>query len=120
MGRPVHRRPPGGQASKELELYRNQRFRLKAYQFKLANRKYIVRLHFCEFYWDAADKRVFDVKIQGQIVLTDLDPRKEGGAGWKPVVREFKGVAVTGGSLQLEFITKKNNAEVNGIEIFAE
>ncbi|WP_322480436.1 malectin domain-containing carbohydrate-binding protein, partial [Thermogemmatispora sp.] len=38
-----------------------------------AGAAYTVRLHFAETYWSAAGKRVFNVSINGQQVLTNFD-----------------------------------------------
>jgi hypothetical protein len=115
--------PPREFDVKAAQIYASQQFGTMKYQFKLKAGKYALRLHFCETYepfFAGSGKRVFDVKVQGQTLIADLDPCKDGGGGWKPVVREFKGIAVTDGTLLIEFVTKKDNAEINGIEIFAE
>jgi hypothetical protein len=110
--------------SKSPTVYTNQQFGQKfTYRLPVTSSKVTVRLHFCETYFiqGGLDQRVFDVKIQGQEVLTNFDIFKEASGGWKPIFKDFKGIAVTAGSpLTIEFITKKNNAAINGIEIFAE
>jgi len=56
--------------------------------------EYNVRLHFVEPSAAKPRQRVFDVKLQGREVLTGLDVVKVAGAPHRPVVREFKGIAV--------------------------
>jgi len=104
------------------DLYRTERYSMTAYRFDAPNGKYTVRLHFCETFdgITKAGERVFSVKIQGQPVLTDFDVFKEAGAFAKPVVKEFKGVAVSDGKLLIEFAPKVQNPEINGIEVLAE
>jgi hypothetical protein len=117
---PQNQKLPG----KSPEVYANQLFGQKiTYRFPVASSKVTVRLHFCESYFiqDGLDKRVFDVRIQGQDALTNFDISKEAGGGWKPIFKDFKGVVVTAGSpLTIELVTKKDNAVINGIEIFAD
>ena len=42
------------------------------------------------------------------------------GGSQKAIVKEFKGVAVKDGVLRVEFVSKQQNPEINGIEILAE
>ena len=44
---------------------------------------------------------------------------KAAGGANKPVIKEFKGVAVTD-KLAIDFETNEQNPEINGIEILAE
>ena len=49
------------------------RYNLSAYHLPASNGLCKVTLKFCEPHYDAAGVRVFDVKLQGQTVLKDLD-----------------------------------------------
>ncbi len=82
-----------------------------------ANTSYTVRLHFAETYWTAAGQRVFNVTINGQQVLTNFDIVAAAGAANKAVVEQFTATADSAGKVSLQFITVKDNAQVNGIEI---
>jgi outer membrane protein assembly factor BamB len=57
-------------------------------------RPFTVRLFFAEPESMDTGKRVFDVALQGDTVLADLDIAREAGAPRKSVIREFKGVLV--------------------------
>ena len=57
-------------------------------------RTYVVRLHFAEPDEAAVGKREFDVKVQGQPVLTRFDIAAEAGGPRRPVMKEFTGVRV--------------------------
>jgi outer membrane protein assembly factor BamB len=57
-------------------------------------RRYTVRLHFCEPEAPALPRRIFDVTLQGRAVLSALDIAREAGGARRPLVREFRGVAV--------------------------
>ena len=110
---------PGTQAP---NVYLTERYSLTAYEFKLKDGKYTVRLHFAETYDGITDagERLFSVSINDKVVLKDLDVFKEAGGLNKPLIKEFEGVAVSGGKLTIGFTTNVQNPEINGIEILAE
>ncbi|MBY0523921.1 MAG: PQQ-binding-like beta-propeller repeat protein [Gemmataceae bacterium] len=56
--------------------------------------RYTVRLTFADPDNDKAGQRLFDVKVQGQTVLSNFDIVKEAGARHRGIVREFKGIAI--------------------------
>ncbi|MBM4085529.1 MAG: hypothetical protein FJ272_12120, partial [Planctomycetes bacterium] len=56
---------------------------------------YTVRLCFAELTHNQPGQRVFDVKIQGNVVLKDLDIFHQAAGRGKALVKEFKGVAVS-------------------------
>ena len=102
-------------------VYLTERWSMTEYQFKLKPGKYTVRLHFAETYEGitGAGQRLFSVSLNGKVVLKDLDVFKEAGGPYKPLVRVFRGIAVTG-RLVIAFTPNVENPEINGIEIFAE
>ena len=104
------------------QVYLTERYQMPGYRFDLPKGKYTVRLHFAETYEGITKvgERVFTVKVQGQPVLEDFDVMKAAGGFAKPVIKEFRGVAVTDGKLMIEFVPKVQNAEINGIEILAD
>jgi len=83
---------------------------------------YTVRLLFCEPTHGSPGRRVFDVKLQGRVVLKDFDVVKESGACNKALVKEFTGVQVND-RLKIELVSKVAEPSVeqapilNGIEI---
>jgi len=104
------------------QVYLTERYQMPGYRFDLPNGKYAVRLHFAETYEGVTKvgDRVFTVAIQGKPVLADFDVMKAAGGFAKPVIKEFRGVAVTDGKLMIEFTLKVQNPEINGIEILAD
>ncbi|MBX5450486.1 MAG: hypothetical protein IRZ24_10490, partial [Thermogemmatispora sp.] len=82
-----------------------------------AGAAYTVRLHFAETYWSAAGKRVFNVSINGQQVLTNFDIYAAAGGANKAVVREMSATATGSGTITIQFSTVVDNAQVNGLEI---
>ena len=104
------------------KIYETERYSMSAYKFTLPNGKYTVRLHFAETFEGITGdgQRVFSVSINDKTVLKDLDLYKEAGGPQKPLVKEFKNVAVTNKELVIGFTSNIENPEINGIEIFSE
>jgi len=105
--------------SRREDVYLTERYSAEGYRFSVDNGTYTVRLHFAETYPPHKKEglRLFTVKINGQPKLVDFDPFKAAGGFAKPVVQEFKDVAVTDGKLKIEFARNVQNPEINGIEI---
>jgi len=80
---------------------------------------YTVRLHFNESEDVSAGQRVFDVRLQGKTVLKDFDIVAAAGGGNRAVVKEFKGIRVTGG-LTVEMTASKGKARLCGVEAIRE
>jgi outer membrane protein assembly factor BamB len=83
---------------------------------------YTVRLFFLEPAAVAPGQRVFDVLLQGRPVLTAFDVAAAAGAPNRGVVREFKGVRLTG---ELEVSFRKSAASamgavLSGVELILE
>ncbi|MFA5238125.1 MAG: malectin domain-containing carbohydrate-binding protein [Phycisphaerae bacterium] len=110
------------EGSDVAKVYETERYMVSAYKFQVPNGKYTVRMHFAETYAGIGgeEERVFSVSINGETVAKDIDPFKDGGGLEKPVVKEFKGVAIANGELVIGFEMNIENPEVNGIEIIAE
>jgi len=71
-------------------------------------RSYTVRLHFVEPAEVKSDERVFDVKLQGQVVLRGLDVAREAGASETALVKEFKGIEA-GDTMKIELVSQGGN-----------
>ena len=110
------------QGTNDPKIYQTERYSLSAFIAEVPNGKYTVRLHFAETYEDIETDgpRVFDVSIQGKPGLKDFNIQKEAGAVQKVLIKEFKGVDVASGTLEIKFIAKEQNPAINGIEIIAE
>jgi hypothetical protein len=102
-------------------VYQSNRYGNFTYVFPglTAGASYTVRLHFAENYWTTAGSRTFNVTINGQQVLTNFDILATAGAANKAVVEQFTAAADSGGRFTIQFITVKDNAQVNGIEILS-
>ncbi len=87
--------------------------------------RYTVRLAFAELDNPAAGKRVFDIRIQGQVVAKAFDALREAGGPNKPLIKEFKGIQ-SDGELSVEFVPAAANPApdeqpvLQGIEVVRE
>ncbi|KAK8481261.1 hypothetical protein V6N11_038009 [Hibiscus sabdariffa] len=80
---------------------------LTYYAFCLANANYTVNLYFAEIQfsdqnYSSLGRRIFDVYIQGQLVLKDFNIKEEAGGAGIPIVRNFT-ETVTDGTLEIHF-----------------
>jgi F5/8 type C domain/Malectin domain/Putative Ig domain len=82
-----------------------------------AGASYSVRLDFAEEYWTAAGSRTFNVLINGTQVLTSFDIFATAGGEYKGVAESFTATASSAGAVTIQFVTVKDNAQVNGIEV---
>ena len=104
-------------------LYQTERFDNGAelpnleYSFAMPSGTYQLDLHFAETYTGAqgVGKRVFDVVVEGSLVLDDLDIFSEVG-GYAALVKSMP-VSVTDGVLVIEFLPGVQNPKVNAIAV---
>jgi hypothetical protein len=85
-------------------------------------RPYTVRLHFAEPESAQPGERVFDVLLQGKKALEDLDIAKETGGSYRGLIKEVRGVLVTG-ELDVRFAQAPGSQRrplICGIEVVAE
>jgi hypothetical protein len=76
-----------------------------------------VQLDFAEEYWTTAGSREFNVLINGSQVLTDFDIFATAGGEYKAVDEPFTATASSTGTITIQFVTVKDNAQVNGIQV---
>ena len=77
-----------------------------------AGAQYSVLLHFAEFYWTAAGKRIFNVAINGTSVLTNFDIYALAGAN-KALVEQFNATANSSGQIVIAY-TKRQCRSTQG------
>jgi hypothetical protein len=103
-------------------LYQNGRYteslsKPMIYSFPVAAGSYHVNLYFAETYsgTEKVGGRVFNVKMQGNLVFQNLDVYAAAGANTALV--KGADIIVTDGTATIEFDSLVNNAKVNAIEI---
>jgi hypothetical protein len=97
-------------------LYQSERYGDFSYAVPVANGEHYLTLRFAEFHWNAAGKRVFDVTAEGKLIVNDLDIFSAAG-GKNKAYDITVPVTVKGGTLNLDFITVKDNAKISAIHI---
>jgi len=86
-----------------------------SYRFPVADGDYRITLHFAEIFWNAPGERVFDVSLEGALVLDDYDIVARVGPLAADLIR-FD-VLVDDGELDLDFLSSVDRPKVSGIEI---
>jgi hypothetical protein len=74
-------------------------------------------LYFVEHFWSAAGKRLFDVIINGNQVLTDLDVFADAGGQFIAVQHAFTTTASSSGEVVVQFVAGTDNPIVNAIVV---
>ncbi|MBD3288531.1 hypothetical protein GF337_06970, partial [candidate division KSB1 bacterium] len=69
---------PIGWTNEDL-LYQSERWGQSAYQFDVRNGTYRVILHFAEIYFENENKRLFDIKLNGETAVSNYDIFDEAG-----------------------------------------
>ena len=80
---------------------------------------YTVNLHFTEPDDHQTGERIFDVLLQGEVVVAALDLAKESGGRMRPLIKHFEHVKVTD-SILIELRPVKGKTVIAGIEVIAE
>ncbi|MGH6762546.1 MAG: carbohydrate-binding protein [Phyllobacterium sp.] len=80
------------------------------------NGTYVVVLHTQETYWNSAGQRQFDISINGQQVVSNLDPFVQAG-GDKPIAIEAV-VTITNGQIVIDLSADIDNATLNAVTIY--
>ena len=78
---------------------------------------YNVSLHFAEIYYTTKGNRVFEVWVNGRLIMGALDIVNEAGFSTALVIQTL--AVVTGTSLIIELVSKIENPKISGIEVVA-
>ena len=97
-------------------LYQTVRYGNFSYNLSIPNGTYTVTLKFAEVYFTSAGQRVFNVTINGQTVLANMDIVAAAGAGQKALDQTFP-VTVQNGGLTVQFTSLVNYAMVSAIQV---
>lgn len=96
-------------------LYQSERYGNSSYNVAVPNGNYNLTLKFAEIYFAAAGQRVFNVTVNGQTVISNLDIYAKVGknVAYDVVVP----VSVTNGTINIGFVSVVNWAKVSAIRI---
>ncbi len=101
-----------------LNVYTTERYGNFSYNIPVSNGNKYVILKFAEIFYQTVGARVFNVKINGQQVISNLDIFKEVGFA-KPLDLSFP-VNVTNNNIRVEFIPVVENPKVCGLEVLSQ
>ena len=108
----------------DASLYQSMRWDDNAtpelrYGFGVANGVYQVSLYFAESFVNGTGQRVFDVEMEGVLVMNDVDIYAESG-GKNIALKRTVQVSVLDGELTIQFLHQVENPVINAIEIIAQ
>ena len=97
-------------------LYQSERWGNFSYQTPLPNGIYRIVLQFAEIYWDHSEQRQFDVLIEGSLASQAFDINAQVGKH-RAIDLSYDPVAVTDGTLNLDFVTVTDAAKLSAIRV---
>jgi Malectin domain len=98
-------------------LYQSERYgKSFGYKVPVANGIYIVNLYFAEIYYSNVGQRLFNVSIQGALMLSSFDIIAAAKGANRAVVKSFV-ATVSNGSLTIDFKSVVNNAKISALEV---
>ena len=109
--------------TEEDKLYQTERWAKNlGYDIPVNDGNYRVNLHFAENYFDDFNKRIFDVSVEGEKVVDDLDIFAKSKNAFFPgkdsaYIYSVDDVNITDGFLNLDFNADVDNAKISAIEI---
>lgn len=101
-------------------LYQSERYGEFKYEIPVtANGRYTVTLHFAEVYQTNPGTRSFDVAIEGNVVVDDLDLFEKVGhdVGYS---QTFSDIQVNDGSVSIQLIANVQNPTMAGLAVYSE
>lgn len=100
----------------EDEIYRSEKFGMVTYKIRLTNGVYNVKLMFAENYFNSSGNRIFDVYLEHNRIIENLDIYNLVGKN-AAYVSEIQNVEISDEVLDIYFAAKVDNALINGIVI---
>lgn len=97
-------------------VYQTEMFWLAGYKVRVPDGNYDVKLMFAENYFDAPNARIFDVYLEHNKVVSNLDIYNLVGRN-TALVKEIKNIQVNDGDLEIQFADKVDYGSINGIVI---
>jgi hypothetical protein len=100
-------------------LYQTERYGNFTYQIPVSNASYDVSLHFAEIFWSASGQRSFNVTLEGQQMLSNVDLFDLAGQ-FVAYNSNIENILVTDGSLTVEVETIIDAGTLAGISIYSD
>lgn len=100
----------------EDAIFQSERYNSAGYKIRLPNGKYDVKFLFAEKFYSSAGSRIFDVYIEGNPAIKNLDVLAQVGKN-AACIKEVTNVNVTDEALDIQFADLVNSAFISGIII---
>ena len=100
----------------EDSIFQSEKVGMVTYKVRVPNGRYNIKLMFAENYFDSAGSRIFDLYLEQNPVLANLDIYSLVGKN-AACIKEFSDINVSDGILDIQFGEKVNNALINGIVV---
>lgn len=100
----------------EDEIYRYEEYGMVAYRVRVLNGNYNMKLMFAENYFNSSGSRVFDIYVENQRVIEDLDIYSLVGKNTAYEL-QLTNITVTDEIINIHFAAKIDNPVINGIVI---
>jgi len=97
-------------------IFQSDKYGMVGYKIRVPNGRYIVRLMFAEKYYDSSGSRIFDVYLEQNRVITNLDIISLVGR-YAAYIKQIVDVQVNDGVMDIQFAEKVDNALICGIVI---
>ena len=101
----------------EDAVYQSERYEDSSYAIPVDNGSYNIRFNFSETYHEVAGERIFNVIVEGQSRLSNVDIFKTAGFN-AAMVEQVDRVAVSDGTLNIDFQSVTAFAKITGIVIY--
>ncbi len=102
-------------------LYQSERYGMDGYRFDVPNGIYQVTLEFAEIYFNASGQRIFDIAIENQQKIDNLDiyarVGKDAALNMAIGIQSTAQILVSDGHLDISFTASKDNAKISAIEV---
>lgn len=100
-------------------MYQSERYGTYSYEIPVTDSTYSLRLHFAELYHTTEGSRLFNVTVEGEPVIQNLDLYAEVGHdnAYELVIQD---VMVADNSLTIELTTEIDNATISGFAIYSD
>lgn len=99
-------------------LYQSERYGTSGYDIPVTNGTYTVVLHFAEVYHTATGMRSFNVFIENEKIISEVDLFQENGHD-AAVAKVFRNVKVTDEVLTIDLESILDNATISGIAVYS-
>ena len=99
------------------EIYQTENYGNFSYEIPVTNNgDFDIRLHFAELFYNNPGQRIFDVSIEGNVVLDNFDILSQVAKN-TALIEEFNDITVNDGFISIQFTGVTGNPKLSALEI---